>query len=391
MKSENKIKRKLSWAIIIGLGFALSPIHNAWLTQLATVNGQVNFFIPTFGTFLWLWCSLAFLVWNWNSIDWGNRKILVALSIIAVSIGISGLINEDSFQDRISPLFMGISLLAVYLTCRTLGNVVFYAIIPFVILNVIIVAAIGLLNPGLSQGGLISNNCASAGYIIFGTVVSRGKWQWLLCALAFVGLFYIGELEPVFMMFVICSYVLYRAWREGEYSYKMPLSLLPVTIAIIAWALLGYLSILYWGNGNVTELARVATGNEPLNTATVDAVTSDRFTVYLDTLRNMKLLGHGYSLSTTAGGIAHNMFLVIVQQVGILAAIAWLGVTVYCLIKTKWKYAWLCVIAMSVFDHYLWTQMTPLWWALAGVSLTSTIENDHIFSSQKKCESILIK
>ena len=65
--------------------------------------------------------------------------------------------------------------------------------------------------------------------------------------------------------------------------------------------------------------------------------------------------------------------------IGIAGALAWLWVTLFCLIKTKWKYAWSGVIILSVFDHFIWTQVAPWWWVLVGVSSVSAIKSDLIF------------
>ena len=79
----------------------------------------------------------------------------------------------------------------------------------------------------------------------------------------------------------------------------------------------------------------------------------------------------------------HNVPLVIVDQIGPLAGFAWLFITIFCLVKTKWKYAWSAVLVLSVFDHYIWTQFAPYWWALVGISTTVAIKNDYIFKEAK--------
>ena len=74
---------------------------------------------------------------------------------------------------------------------------------------------------------------------------------------------------------------------------------------------------------------------------------------------------------------------------GILAAIAWLWVSVWCLVKTRWKYAWLAILSLSVFDHFIWTQLAPVWWMVVGAS-TASSEPDLIFrmlQGGSKCES----
>ena len=136
---------------------------------------------------------------------------------------------------------------------------------------------------------------------------------------------------------------------------------------------------LYQGNGNFAALFSLIMHPEPLTMDSLQVLTTGRWSVMLDSLHHITFLGHGFSTSTIGGGIIHNVPLIIMYQVGPLAAAAWLFVTVFCLVKTKWKYAWVAIMAASVFDHYLWTQFAPWWWSLAGVSTASTIDNDLIF------------
>jgi len=136
---------------------------------------------------------------------------------------------------------------------------------------------------------------------------------------------------------------------------------------------------LYEGNQNLEVLRNLLTGKVSLNYDTLIGLTSGRWVAITEAVRNFSFIGHGYSLSTVPGGIVHNIPLIIMHQVGPFAALAWLFVTLYCLIKTGWKYIWVAVIAMCVFDHYLWTQMAPWWWALVGVTTAHNINKDYIF------------
>jgi hypothetical protein len=115
-------------------------------------------------------------------------------------------------------------------------------------------------------------------------------------------------------------------------------------------------------------------------------LTSYRWEVIVKAVQDIQFFGHGFSLSTVGGQVVHNIPLIIMHQVGPVAGLAWLFVTVYCLIKTKWKYAWIAVLAMCVWDHYLWTQCPPWIWAMIGVSTASTIKSDLIFRKGVKSE-----
>ena len=98
------------WSIVIGSGLALSPIHNQHLTDWMTnAEGEVMFFLPAFGTALWLIGSLGFVVWNWECLNWGSKYITIPLGIIVIAMGVSG-IGADSLGGKFAPALMGVSI-----------------------------------------------------------------------------------------------------------------------------------------------------------------------------------------------------------------------------------------------------------------------------------------
>lgn len=367
------------WSVLIGSGLALSPIHNQWLTDLVTDHGEVGFFIPAFGIALWIMGALAFAVFNWEELTFGDKRIYIPLLIIVASMCLSGFLFADSIQSKFAPGLMGVSLFAVYIVAQRLGMGIFRVLIPFVIVSAIIAIVSGIMNPGQPTGGLITNYCASAGFLIFGTLVNQGKWQWVLLLIVGVGLFFIGALEALFIVGVLGVVVIARR----DWSSRLFIVIgIPITLVVI-WAMLGYLWSLYEGNYNLRLLFGLLSGMFVLTPTAFSLLLSGRWEIIIEAMRNFSFVGHGYSLSTVEGGVVHNVPLIIVHQLGPLAAVAWAFVTVYCLIKTKWKYAWVVLMAMCVFDHYIWTQFVPYWWALIGVSMSSDVKSDLIFRDIK--------
>jgi len=375
MELEKRAKLNRKWAIIIGIGLALFPIHNLWLTEVTSIGGMAILHLPAIGAIIWIMGILLFIRNNWGNLDWGDKKILIPLLVIVVSMGLSGFINGESLGDKVSPLFMGMALFSAYVVSRSLGKDIFKMLIPFVCLGAVISIIIGILNPGVPSGGLITNHCASAGFLIFGALINQGKWQWLLIIVALIGVFFIGTLEAVFILGILGITVLVR--RDFSRRFLIASGVLVGLIGLLA--VLGYLIPLYEGNQNVTALVDVIKGEAPLDEGAITRITTGRQVAIIDAVKNTSIFGHGYSLSTVAGWIVHNIPLIIYHQIGPVAAVAWLFATVYCLIKTKWKYAWIAVMAMCVFDHYIWTQFGAYWWVLIGVSTTSTIKSDLIF------------
>jgi hypothetical protein len=152
-----------------------------------------------------------------------------------------------------------------------------------------------------------------------------------------------------------------------------------IVLLVGLWAVFGHLVALYTGNNNLQVLQNVVSGEAPLTYNTAIAITSGRSEPIINAIRDIRFFGHGYTLSLVSGGIVHNIPLIIVHQIGPIAGLAWLFVSVWCLVKTKWKYAWIGLLAMCCWDHYLWTQFPPYWFALIGITTTSTIKSDLIF------------
>jgi hypothetical protein len=104
----------------------------------------------------------------------------------------------------------------------------------------------------------------------------------------------------------------------------------------------------------------------------------DRWRVIREAMSDIKPLGEGLELTHYTRTTAHHVPLILVQQLGwpgIAAALCWLWVSLYCLVKTRlryMKYVWLAILALSVWDHSVWTQFAPLWWAVVGVSVVNS-------------------
>ena len=399
------------WGIAIGVGLALSPIHNQWLTILATnANGETLFFLPAFAYLLLIIGSGLFVTYNWERVrgaGLGNRKIWIPLAVIVVAIGLSGA-TADTWQDKVAPLGMGLALFALYLASRIIGQAIFLPLAVGASIASLGVILHGLIFPGLVTGGFVfeKNYDIVVGYVLLGTVLYQHKRQWLAVSLALVAMFLTGSPEAVFAVGVIGAVVLLRR----DVSRRLAVALLPTVALVVIWFGIGYGQELYsyvggtirgvpvietqTGTGIPGTTAIITPGAPTkliLNTMDIDSgdyssVFGYRLAVIKKAMSNIKPLGEGYILtafSTVAN--VHNVPLVIVQQLGypgILAGLAWSWVSVRCLWKTKWKYAWITLLVLSVWDHFTWTQLAPLWPVLVGVSTVADTDTDFIFKKQ---------
>ncbi len=374
------------WVAIIGSGVALSPIHNQWLTSITTnADGETLFFLPAFGYLLIIMGSGLFLVNNWDrvvAVGLGSKKIVIPLIVIVIAIALSG-ITADGVSNMFAPLGAGLSLLALYMAARILGKDIF---LPLAIgagiasLGVILHA---ILRPGILTGGFIfeGNYDIVVGYVLLGAALFVHKWQWVLAGLALVALLLTGSPEGLFALGVLGIVVLARR----DWGRKLAIIFAPVLIAIVAGITSGYGVTLY------TYVAKIATGEPATPYAIEDSAINTieyRIQVAVDAMSDIKPLGEGYNLTDFSKiPNVHNVPLVIVQQLGypgILAAVCWLWVTIRCLVKTKWKYLFVLLLTLSIFDHFIWTQLAPLFWVAVGVSTApNNIGSDLIFRNTK--------
>lgn len=376
------------WAVVIGSGLAILPIHNQWLTNLTTNDaGETLFFLPAFGYLLLIMGSGLFLLNNWGrvkEVGIGSKWVTIPLLGIAISISLSG-ITADGISAKFAPMGMALSLLAVYLVGRLLGSKLF---IPLFIGAMI--ASIGIflrqaMYPGRATGGLIFeyNYDVATGYIVMGTILvateARDRYRYLIIAvLPLTALLISGSAEALFVIGVLGIAVLIRRdW--GIKTSIVALSLVVIALGIVFIPSLQQTHRLTaWAITNDASLAPVRNTSDGLSPI------GKRWVTITQELSTTPILGKGYNVTNfSAVKMVHNVPLVIVQQLGwpgVVAGIAWLFVSIWCLAKTKMKYAWVSILALSVWDHYIWTQMAPLWWVVAGVSLNNG-EEEYIFKN----------
>lgn len=367
------------------MGLALSPIHNLWLTKLTTnAQGEPWFFLPAFATAAWIMGSLFLMVDYWKEISWGDRRVYVPLLIIVGAIGLSG-VTEQNWGARLAPLGMGISLFSLYLVSRKLGKDFLWPLAIGVAVGSLGILTYAAVNPGHWSGGYVFeyNFDIATGYILLGAALFIHKWRWLLASLSIVALLFTGAPEAIFAIGVLAIVAVVRrdlSWKTG------------VLMGVVALlAVVGLIS--GWGQPLYDYVTRSITGAPMARYENLDGVSTYvsplaiRMFVIRDAMTHILPFGDGYNLTRFTVHTVHNVPLIIVQQLGwagIVAGAAWLWVSVWCLRKTKWVYAWILVLTLSVFDHYIFDQIGPWWWCLAGVSTAPNgIDSDLVFRKGK--------
>ncbi len=245
-----------------------------------------------------------------------------------------------------------------------------------------------VLHLGQPTGGFIfeANIDIATGFILLGAASFLHKWRVLLVGLALLAVVLSGAPEAAFALGVLVPVALIRR----DWSRMLAAVASPIAAVVLIGLAIG------WGPGicsytiKTISGAPVASYTNPEGRLEMMSPLAIRVLIARDALANFKPLGDGYNLTAFTTKTVHNVPLVNVQQLGwpgVLAGAAWLWVSIWCLVKTKWKYAWALVLTLSVFDHYIWTQLAPFWWSIAGASLTSGIKSDLVFRRVASAEA----
>jgi hypothetical protein len=364
-----------SWPL--GLGIASFAFRNPWMQLGLLVSCMI------------LIC--VFLADNGyrKKLSLGSKWIYIPLIIIVLSMIGSCIVryfDNGNFTQLIGSSFMAIYFFALYLVARILGKEIFRPFAFIVILEAISVVVIALISGG-KTGGFASevNYNIATGLLAFGSIISVIKRQWIIVSIGTIGLLFTGSEEGIIAIGILLVAVLFRK----DVSLKL---LIPVGLVILVFALgfypfhyskqlyinvidKGYMLIFKEHSPFYGEYWAV----EPSEYDSMgDYYLDNRVKLFTEGMDKIEPLGTGYNL-LPGYFVPHNIPLIIVYQIGILGALAWLFLTFYCLIKTRWKYAFITVLALSLFDNYMWAQVGLWWWVLIGVATTSTIESDLIF------------
>jgi len=284
----------------------------------------------------------------------------------------------------------------------------------------VILASLGtvvlaVVNPGIRNGGLISptNYDLTTIFIVFGVLVSPKQHRWWLTGVAVTGLFFTGAETALFAVGVLLLVVVAR--KDWSRRLWLPVACLasllvictPFSITQKLWSpayhkVAALVKVPFadntvtnpmtYNNGVAIVVQNVTDRQELLDTAT-----NLRWLHYWK-LSPIKPLGYGYNINyfympgdaetgnmTAAlekagvtGGIPHNVVLVIIEQLGVIALGAWL-VIVYKGFRSGWTYAWIGYVVLGIWDHELWTVAAPLMFILAGTSSANPVKEDYIY------------
>lgn len=370
MRKLYLVRPKLSTvlAVMVGTGLALFPIRIQQQTMMR------YFFIASVSYALIFGAIFLFITkTDFRKLDRGSPWVFIPMMVMVIAALARWLVYGGN-GDMQATFFMTAGLV-LYFISRKAGAKTFYALIPFAIIEVVSVIILAIKSNGIT-GGLyfVQGYNEAVGYITYAALLIRGKYQWLWVVFCLLGLFFTGSAEAVFVVGVLGLFLIIRR----DWSKKLWIPVGVVSLVVIIATLSGFTEELYWRAIRSIEAVPTA----PVDSQSMSVALSGRWEILVKAVKQVTLLGHGFQINLFTYYTPHNVPLVIIDQLGIFAGLAWTVVTVYCLIKTKWKYAWVGILALSAFDHYVFTQLAPFWACVVGVTTASTIKNDYIFKER---------
>jgi len=334
--------------VLMGLGLALVPVH-----RLDNRLWAVGFVLVMVAATLIITTRL-----REHKLTLGPKCVYIPLAIIVVSMLLS--------QGDPAPKLVGIALFAVYVACVNLKGEL-GVLVPAVIIGSVSVIACNLWE-GARTGGIYSyvNYNLAVGAIAIGTVLVKSKYQWALVAVALVGLLFTGAEEALVVLAILALAVFIR--RDWSRKILLPVGMMILVLAVCVPT--GMFAQL-WVPVQVKAGAAVQ--------GDFGTVVAGRDVAWERALTTIRPLGHGYEPFYVRYNSIHNVPLRILYELGPTAALAWCFAIGYCLMKTKRKYIPVAIIALSLFDHFLHTQLCVYTFAAIGTAMRNDGISDLVF------------
>lgn len=380
---------------LIGIGLILFGLHSSWL--LFKVNGTAIFYPPWLGII----CILAAINWSVRAevikFDW--RPLWVTIPIVIIAITLLARITIERTTESMAEFGFILSFIMIYLIARQYGKVILYPIVWFALIEAVSILAYVLLvgswhTDDMTTGGLVSatNYDLAIGIMAIGLGASlfviQTRRNLLLYGIALiVAMFLTGSPETIVVLGILATWLIIFHRRQLLNIVQANTSIIKtiaavLIVACIAWIMVGGMS------NTVGRIEHVLTNTADASSGEYPDYGEGRFPAYKRALTTIEPFGHGFDLHhyvvdgngkpletyndpAKAGVIAHNVPLVIVEQIGPLAAIAWIVTSIYCFIisSKRMRIMWVIVGALCIFDHFLWTTIAPFWWLLVGLTI----------------------
>lgn len=342
------VKTDKMLTILLGVGLVLIPIRRGGNALWA-----LGFALVLFAAVIIIMTRI-----REHKLTFGSKYVYIPLAIIVAS----ALVSSGDLGSKL----LAVSLFASYVAAVNLKGEL-KTLLPAVIAGSISIIIFNLLD-GVKTGGMYSltNYNLAVGAIVMGTVLIKSKYQWILVTVVLAGLLFTGAEEALVALAILGLTLLIR--RDWSKKILLPIGM----IALIALVCIPFgVASQFWGTAPIKVGAAVQGDLNTATTGRVDAVKG--------AITDIRFLGHGYDPYYVKYASIHNVPLRILYELGPLASIAWFFMIVYLIAKSKRKYIPVAILALSLFDHFLWTQLGVYQFVAIGVAMRSNEGGDLIF------------
>jgi hypothetical protein len=341
-------------------------------------------FLPQIGTAILLSVVLFMLFHRWGEIrnvGLGDKFLWIPLGVISGSAVLRAVVfhNLDSLAGA---LFMS-SMFGLYLVSRIYGERALGFFMPIVMAGAVSIVVSAVINRGTGNSGLFNNYATASEFLVFGWLVSPRKHQWWLAGFVISGLYFTGAPEAVFYVAVIGLVILLRR----DWGIKMALPLGVLGFLMVVCSLTGITEVLWQRSFDMVNGCYVAMTDRGLSDGKrallLDESTDGRWLTTWRLQRRVSPLGYGLDLTnetTLEGGhVPHFIGLLVTDQLGPAAAVAWFVAMIGGIVKTNWKYGFLALVLFGVIQPFVWTLFAPYMWTMAGSASGSKVDTSYIF------------
>ncbi len=310
-----------------------------------------------------------------KKIDFGPKAVFIPLLILLLITVIQAIIGTTT----VPSMFFMLVMVLIYLMCREHNEKAFSLFIPvLIIVSLSCIIINGIIEPGIRGGGILhpTNYNLAIGFMALGMVLIRGKWQWLIVCFVLLGIFMTGAEEGLFFIAGFMVMVLIRR----DFSKKLLIPIAALGILVLAFTATGTTQSLYFQIKDKIQVIQEMPEGSSLDSG-IQGVFESRWVDNKNAIKNTSILGHGYEPTGASTFSIHNVPLKIWDEMGPVASIAWLWLVGYGFIKFKNKrYIFGTIILLSIFDNFVWTQLTPYMFVALGISMP---KSDYIFRDKQ--------
>ena len=291
-----------------------------------------------------------------SSKKYGSKWLWIGLCVVSV---VSVFNSSDVVNLVLLPVFAMVMLAGLQMSTNAGSK--FFSF--FIVFESIGVAVMLLLQPHTGNGGFIDpiNYNIATGILLIAFMLSYKKWMWMILPVLVLGL-YLASSEMAIIIFAILGVVILA---RKDWSVKTLPTIAIIALCIILYTIPHVPEYIYRVSSN--QLAMLQGHPLPYQTDLVADPTRGRFEGWMLGLKNITWFGHSFNPLWTTADTIHNLFLRTIYDVGVIGLLGLLTTLVVWSRKTG-IYIITIILALSLFDHFLWTQLNVWFWAFLGMS-----------------------